>query len=115
MELLCHRKTAAIIETDKKPSDFHIGEIYKMNVASRSHVKKPYYVVIINIGNDFIKTYIPERHALEIRYPSFEWNYHINRMQLIGTFENDWKLLYDQKILTSEMPQPIIDGWEKRF
>jgi hypothetical protein len=42
----------------KKPSDFKKGEVYRMAVASRSHVKKPYYVIINDTGRGFIETYI---------------------------------------------------------
>jgi len=63
-----------------KPTDFKIGEIYKMAVASRSHVTKPYFVIIKDVGVDYIETYIPGNHSLRIDYPSGTWYYQTARM-----------------------------------
>ncbi len=83
----------------KKPIDFMIGSIYKMQVASRSHVKNPYYVIISNVGVDFIETDIPNHHSLKINYPSPEWEYHIPRMILMSNSYENMQLIHKQKIL----------------
>jgi hypothetical protein len=68
----------------KKPSDFKKGEVYRMAVASRSHVKKPYYVIINDTGRGFIETYIPGQHSLKIQH-GVNWDYHIRRMTFVGS------------------------------
>ncbi len=83
------------VATDKKPSDFNIGEVYKMAVASRSHVKKPYYVIIKNKNKHSIQTNIPHRHSLIIKYISPEWDYHIPRMTFVGNDDKSRKLVTD--------------------
>lgn len=88
--------------TSKTPSDFKKGEVYKMAVASDSHVKSPYYVVINDVGKNFIVTDIPYKHTVKIKYPSYEWDYHIPRMTLAGNWEEDRKLLYNQNNLIPE-------------
>jgi hypothetical protein len=85
-----------------KPSDFKTSQVYRMNVASRSHVKSPYYVCIKLVGKDFIETYIPGEHSLRINYPSEEWNYHIPRMEFIGDNEESRNLLFNQGNLISK-------------
>lgn len=81
----------------KKPHDFKKGEVYKMNVASRSHVKSPYYVIIKKVGKDFIVTDIPGHHSLIINEDN--WDYHIPRMKLIGSNPFNKLLIYNQKNL----------------
>ena len=71
-----------------KPSDFTIGDIYKMNVASRSHVLKPYYVIIKNVTDYYIETLVPGEHSLKIHINTFEWGYHIPRMERIIGYKN---------------------------
>jgi len=85
----------------KKPHNFKKGEIYKMAVASRSYVKTPYFVIINDVGKNFIETCIPEHHSLKIDYPSGTWDYQIPRMTLV-TKEEDKKLLYNQSNLLKE-------------
>lgn len=84
--------------TNKTPADFKRNEIYKMAVASRSHVTKPYYVIIISTGPDFIATYIPHRDSFRIKYPSPEWDYHIPRMTYVKTSNENDPLLHNQKL-----------------
>ena len=79
-----------------KPSDFKVGEVYKMDVARRSHVKHPYYVIIDAVDDYFIVTKIPEKDCLQIKYSSPEWDYHIPRMTLIGSDSNAKKLIHNQ-------------------
>jgi hypothetical protein len=45
---------------------FTVGQIFKMAVASRSHVTKPYYVEIIEVGENYIVTNIPGQHSFKI-------------------------------------------------
>ena len=75
---------------------FKIGQIYKMNVASRSHTKHPYYVEIVDVGKDYIETSIPGYHSLKIARDS-NWDYHIPRMQYIGNNHDATQLIYNQK------------------
>ncbi len=77
------------------PQDFKKGEVYRMAVASRSHVKKPYYVLIKDVGDDYIETYIPNRNSNKINFHSAEWDYHIPRMTLINA---DKSIVYNQVI-----------------
>ena len=90
-----------------KPSDFKEGEIWQFGVASRSHVKKPYYVIIKSVGNDFIETSVPGRHSLKIALGSPEWKYHIPRMKFVSDYSEDKSvLLYNQQSLEGI-------GWNK--
>ena len=59
-----------------KITDFKVGQIYKMSLASRSHAIKHYYVEIIEVGEDFIVTNIPKMHSLKI-FKGNNWDYHI--------------------------------------
>ena len=86
-------------KTNKTPGDFTAGSIYKMAVAKDSHVKKPYYVMIYELGKDYIKTSIPGKHELEIKFGTYEWNYHIPRMTFIGEYDKSKHLLNNQKLL----------------
>lgn len=81
------------------PKDFKVGDVYKMSVASRSHVKSPYYVIIKQVTEDFIETDIPGEHSLRIRFGSPEWSYHIPRMTRIGNDAKSVKLIKGQKNL----------------
>lgn len=87
-------------KTEKKPSDFREGEIYQMSAGY--HVKKPYYVLIEEVDDDFIRTTIPDKHSLKIEYGSYEWGYHIPRMTYVGTDNNTGfsKLLYQPNLIT---------------
>lgn len=80
------------------PYSFKVGEIYKMSVASRSHVKSPYYVEITEVGNDYIKTNIPGNHSTKIKIGE-NWDYHILRMRFVGSDSLSKKLIYNQKNL----------------
>ncbi len=80
------------------PSDFSCGEIYKMNVASRSHVCAPYYVEIIEIGKDFIVTNIPSQHSLKISKQDGNWDYRIPRMEYVSKKNTHGHLLLNQNI-----------------
>lgn len=80
---------------------FKVGGIYRMHPANRSHVRTPYYVEVIEIGNDFIITNIPGKHSLRIVKGS-NWDYHIPRMEFIGTQETHGHLLLNQENLLPE-------------
>ena len=86
----------------KKPSDFKIGEVYEMRPARRSHVRRSYYVIINDVSNDRIETYIPDKHALEILHRSPEWEYHIPRMRFVGTDAKSRGLVLNQDFLLAE-------------
>lgn len=83
----------------KTPDDFKVGEVYQMSVAQYSYVKHPYYVIIKEVGSNWIETEIPGEHSLVIKQHSFEWNFHIPRMKLIGSDDESRKLIYNQKNL----------------
>lgn len=74
-----------------------------MNVASRSHVKEPYYVEIEEVGLDYIITHMKDGgyHSLKISKNN-NWSYHIPRMELVQDC-NDYgvriKISLFQKIL----------------
>lgn len=81
---------------EKKPKDFILGATYKMNIGTRSHNKKPYFVRLIGILENGIITEIPGNgHWLRI-IKGENWDYHINRLQLIGSDEDARKLVYNQ-------------------
>ena len=88
----------------KTPKDFKVGEIYKMKVALRSHVKSPYYVYIKSVGQDYIETSIPYYHSLKISFLNKDmWNYHIPRMLKTSHVDTIYKrLIYNQKNLVNE-------------
>ena len=80
-------------------ADFQVGQIYKMYVAERSHVSVPYHVEIIEVGEDFIVTNIPDYHSAKIEQNSKweNWSYHIPRMEYIGEKKDFGHLLLNQK------------------
>lgn len=88
-------------------SDFKVGQVYKINVASRSHVTQPYYVEILEVNNSFIDkinssyyivTGIPSGHTLKIT-PDNNWDYHIPRMTYMGTKEQCKYLINNQNVI----------------
>ncbi len=87
------------------PSDFRAGDVYKMHVALRSHVKSLYFVVIKEVGPTYIVTSIPGHHCLVIKKNTPSWEYHIPRLQYLGPEKNSLygHLLYNQKNL---VPSP---------
>lgn len=77
------------------PADFILNGIYKIVPGERSYERKSYYVEVIEIGNDFIVTNIPDKHSLIIQGPN--WEYQTNRMTYIGKnrdflFNQEFKL-----------------------
>ena len=82
-------------------SKFKVGQIYKMNPASRSQVKQPYYVEIIEVGEDYIITNIPERHSLKISYGN-NWDYHYPRFEYVGMKDVMGYLLWNQPNILPE-------------
>lgn len=85
----------------KQPYNFKKGEVYKMDVAERSSVKHPYYVIIKDVGIDFIVTDIPGKHSLKITKGN-NWDYHTPRMTFIGSDKLSKELIYNQKNLIPE-------------
>lgn len=81
----------------KYPKDFKIGEVYKMKVGSHSHVKHPYFVEIIDVDEKSITTNIPGEHSLNIELGK-NWEYHIPRMEFVGTISSHPHLLLNQKL-----------------
>ena len=57
---------------------FKVGQIWEMIPWERSHVKKPYPVEIVEIGDDYIVTSIPKGHELKISFDN-NWDYHFPR------------------------------------
>lgn len=66
------------------PSDFKIGHLYQMSPGY--HTRKPYYVQVIEIGEDYIVTDIPERHSTKIKMGE-NWDYHIRRFTHIDKLD----------------------------
>lgn len=85
--------------------DFAAGMVVKMNVGSRSHVTQPYYVLITfydekaNMkGQLKMITTIPEQHSCRMIIGE-NWEYHLERMELMGDMASFGHLLYNQKNL----------------
>lgn len=86
------------------PLPFEVGDIYKMTVASRSHVKEPYFVEIIEVGEGYIVTNIPGHHSLKISKSNTggtvnNWDYHIPRMIYVGKKADYDHLIKNQKLI----------------
>jgi hypothetical protein len=98
------RKKAKTLPFRYCPQDFKVGQVYKMAVASRSHVTKPYYVYILQVKRNGIETNIPNHHMLWIEFNSLQWEYHIPRMTYVGmdTDPKIKRLLYNQEGLIPE-------------
>lgn len=77
-------------------SDFAPGLIIKMNPGC--YTKHPYYVEVITVEQDYIITNIPSHHQCKIRVNSYEWDYHIPRMTIIGNKSEFGHLLYNQPL-----------------
>ena len=63
------------------------GTILKVFPASRSHVKKPYTIIVIESNEKGFTTHLANSfcrgHKTEFRYDSIEWKtYHHNRFQI---------------------------------
>jgi hypothetical protein len=81
------------------------GLIVRMNVASRSHVKRPYFVRIdfynenaTNAGETKMITSIPNEHSCKMTVNS-NWEYHEPRMEIVGDEKEFGHLLYNQKLI----------------
>lgn len=61
-----------------KPSDFKVGQWVTMRPWLRSHVKEPYDVIITEVGEDYIKTFLHGEHELTI--DKNNWEYQTKRM-----------------------------------
>jgi hypothetical protein len=96
------KKDSVELKSTKLPSDFKVGEVYKMSVAKGSHVKHPYYVEIIEVAKTYIVTNIPGYHSLKINYPSYEWDYQTLRMEYVGFGFLAESLLHNQENLIPE-------------
>lgn len=81
----------------KSDKSFIAGHIYKVNVASRSHVTKPYYCEVISYDGHTLITNIPDQHRFTIEKDTFEWDYHTPRFEHIGDKETYGHLIYNQK------------------
>jgi hypothetical protein len=81
-----------------KPSDFRQGAVYKMAVASRSIVTEPYYVIVNEAGENFIKTCIPGKREMKIEYGTETWQYHVTRMTFVGFDPISLMLIYNQSL-----------------
>lgn len=82
----------------EKPSDFMAGHLYEMS--SGYHTIRPYYVQVIEIGEDYIITDIPDHHSLKIKIGE-NWDYHIERFTYIGKLNNsNHHLLMNQNLPT---------------
>lgn len=83
-----------------KDNSFKVGQIYKMNPTKHSHVNKPYFVEVIEVGTDYIVTNIPFEHTLKITKEGVlpNWDYHISRMEYAGEKGTHYHLLLNQKL-----------------
>lgn len=93
-------------KTVSNPKDFKVGHVYKMAVAERSYVAEPYYVIVLEIGKDFVITEVPKEHRLKI-VKGNNWKYHIGRFTYIGNDQKSMDLLYNQKLVYK---QPNVIG-----
>lgn len=78
------------------------NDILEVAVAQRSHVDKPYFVLVETDGSiqDGFVTSIPgvgNRIWRGQNYP--EYDYHKNRCKKIGTYETHGYLLYNQELI----------------
>lgn len=82
------------------PKDFKVGQVYRMRPTTRSHVRNPYYVEIVESHRNEIVTFIPGRDTRVIRYNTAEWDYHMGRMDYVGvvTDKQTEAILYNQVI-----------------
>ena len=92
------RKTTHVVS---QIEGFREGQILKMAVASRSHVRHPYYVLVTYynenaiIGEIKMTTTIPGEHSLNMIVGS-NWEYHRPRMTIMGTNATHGYLLKNQ-------------------
>lgn len=88
--------------TEMDMNDVRVGDILRFNVTRRSHEDKPYYVKVVRFTKEELVTTIPGKHTLEIEYGTPEWNYHIPRIEYIGSFAEFGHLLHGQKFKLKE-------------
>ena len=78
---------------------FQKDDILKVEVGIRSHVTKPYYVLVVHGGATFFETTIPGVSNRSWDMESPEWSYyHCNRCKKVGTFKTHGHLLYNQEL-----------------
>lgn len=82
-------------------NDFIVTDIWRMLPTDRSHVSQPYYVEIIQVSEGGIVTNIPGKHKLFITKfgDSPNWDYHIKRMEYVGTSKDFGHLLSNQSFI----------------
>lgn len=78
---------------------FEKDDILEVAVASRSHVVRPYYVLVIS-GGSGLETHIPGLFKRSWHVGDQTWhNYHKSRLKKVGTFKTHSHLLYNQEVI----------------
>jgi hypothetical protein len=70
-----------------EPSSISVGDILKVYPASRSHVKKPYLIIVTCSCDLFFETRLlnpfESGHTHRFVYGDESWEYHKNRFEII--------------------------------
>ena len=73
--------------------DIKVGDILKFT--NGYHIKKAYYAEVIEVGDQYFITSIPDYHTLKISLDN-NWEYHSKRMEYMGIKSQNDFLLYNQ-------------------
>jgi hypothetical protein len=66
----------------KSINDIKLGQTLMFSVASRSHTKKPYFVKVIEKGDDYFVTYMQGGH--KVRIDENNISYHLPRITIVN-------------------------------
>jgi len=107
---------------NKQHHQFQKGDILKMDVASRSHVKDPYYVEVLysnttaERGEITLIVGIPGYNYFAMPVAEWAFEYHLPRMTKVGTTLTHRELLYNQDSLKDHNKvQDDPDRWYANF
>ena len=78
-------------------NELYVGAVVKMNPTPYSHVRLPYFAKVIDMfgGQEFMLS-IPGQHTLKVSWAGRNIDYHLNRMEVIGPYDEFAHLLYNQ-------------------
>lgn len=89
---------------------FNAGDILKMGVGSRSHMKQPYYVLVVSYNKDakengeiLMTTKIPNAGTMSVILGNNE-QYQLPRMTKVGTYNTHKHLLENQPLILNGKP-----------
>lgn len=82
---------------NEKFAKIQVGAVLMFRPTEWSHEVSPYYVVVVEKGEDYFITAIPEKHELIVRDSNF--NYHLDRCKIVGNLKTHGSLLYNQKLI----------------